>query len=377
MFQYNILDHFKMVRPQFTKQQRAYLVTEYARLNNVAHVLRRFRQQYPNVRCPARNTVYSNVLKYQREGTSCNLNKGRSGRLRTARNVENVVAVRQVLQHQGEHHRVSCRRNGLGMTSATFNRITRLDLRYHPYQMIKRHQLLAGDFARRLRFCQWLNGHAPRFLETLLIGDEAGFAMNGDVNTHNVRRYAARGNKPLDFVYEKSANRAKLTVWIGLIGNGTLVGPCFFRETVNGDRYLHLINNTVVPHLAAIRQYRRNGNGPFQRVWWAQDGAPAHRRRDVMDRLDELFGNRIIAFPRDVEWPPRSPDLTPLDFFLWGHLKAKVYTTQPRDIDDLQRRITAEVDVLRQDHGMIRRAVSAMRKRATICIERNGGHVED
>lgn len=28
-----------------------------------------------------------------------------------------------------------------------------------------------------------------------------------------------------------------------------------------------------------------------------------------------------------VMWPPRSPDLTPLDFFLWSELKNFVYDT--------------------------------------------------
>ena len=27
------------------------------------------------------------------------------------------------------------------------------------------------------------------------------------------------------------------------------------------------------------------------------------------------------------EWPARSPDLTPCDFFLWGWLKEQVYST--------------------------------------------------
>ncbi len=51
---------------------------------------------------------------------------------------ENIEAVRNVIQNQQQIHQlVSARRNGLGWSSATFNRITRLDLRFHLYQMIK------------------------------------------------------------------------------------------------------------------------------------------------------------------------------------------------------------------------------------------------
>ena len=40
----------------------------------------------------------------------------------------------------------------------------------------------------------------------------------------------------------------------------------------------------------------------------------------------------------DVEWPPRSPDSTPCDFFLWGHLKNEVYKTPPTDLQELRDR---------------------------------------
>ena len=73
-------------------------------------------------------------------------------------------------------------------------------------------------------------------------------------------------------------------------------------------------------------------NGTFLRVWWAQDGTPAHRRIVVMERLQQLFLDRIISLGRDHEWPPKSPDLTPLEFFVWGYLKSKVCLTQPANL---------------------------------------------
>ena len=103
----------------------------------------------------------------------------------------------------------------------------------------------------------------------------------------------------------------KLTVWVGLMGNGTVIGPIFFRQNIHGDDFLRLINEEVVPVLQHFPRYRGRRNDRFQRLWWLQDGGPCHRRRAVTDRLTELFGNRVIALNRAVEWPPRSPDLTP------------------------------------------------------------------
>jgi len=39
----------------------------------------------------------------------------------------------------------------------------------------------------------------------------------------------------------------------------------------------------------------------------------------VTERLSELFGDQIVSLNQQVEWPPRSPDLTPCDFFLGIH----------------------------------------------------------
>ena len=58
-------------------------------------------------------------------GTSLNRNKGNSGRIETGRSEENIEAVAQQLENNPH---VSSRRNGLGLPSASFNRITRLDL---------------------------------------------------------------------------------------------------------------------------------------------------------------------------------------------------------------------------------------------------------
>ena len=42
-----------------------------------------------------------------------------------------------------------------------------------------------------------------------------------------------------------------------------------------------------------------------------------------------------------VNWPPRSCDLTPLDYFLWGYVKADVYTDKPTSMDALEDNIDA------------------------------------
>ena len=136
-------------------------------------------------------------------------------------------------------------------------------------------------------------------------------------------------------------------------------------------------NEFVFPQLAEhLNNYYWNGR--FRGPWWIQDGAPAHRLIEVRDRLDEIFGNdRLVGLGHDVEWPPRSPDLTPCDFFLWGYLKDKVSMYPPQNIDALRQTIIlSEFTALRMQPGFIRNAVRDMHRRTTLCVARNGGHVK-
>lgn len=56
-------------------------------------------------------------------------------------------------------------------------------------------------------------------------------------------------------------------------------------------------------------------------IFQHDDGAPAHFAQDVRHYLDAGFRQWIGRGSRSVAWPPRSPDLTPLAFFLWGYIK--------------------------------------------------------
>ena len=57
--------------------------------------------------------------------------------------------------------------------------------------------------------------------------------------------------------------------------------------------------------------------------------------------LDATFPNRWIGRDGPTPWPPRSPDITPHDFYLWRYVKDKVFSTPVADITNLKARITA------------------------------------
>ncbi|GBM64382.1 hypothetical protein AVEN_101466-1 [Araneus ventricosus] len=69
---------------------------------------------------------------------------------------------------------------------------------------------------------------------------------------------------------------------------------------------------------------------------------PTRRRpsASVQQYIRDTFQQQVIGDGGCVEWPPRSPDLNPLDFFLWGYIKQRVYATSPPTLQELRNSIT-------------------------------------
>jgi hypothetical protein len=65
-----------------------------------------------------------------------------------------------------------------------------------------------------------------------------------------------------------------------------------------------------------------------------------------MRETESFFKDRIIS--KNL-WPPRSPDLTPADFFLWRLLKGKVYKNTPRTIQQPKDAICQEIQAINGD----------------------------
>ena len=107
----------------------------------------------------------------------------------------------------------------------------------------------------------------------------------------------------------------------------------------------------------------------FPHLVFQQDGAPAHYARDVRSFLDDSF-HYWLGRRGTYEWPARSPDLTPADFFLWGHLKDRVFRVRQRSVADLQTRITEEFNAIPQE--MIRAACQSLPERCQLCIDLDG-----
>ena len=122
--------------------------------------------------------------------------------------------------------------------------------------------------------------------------------------------------------------RFSLNVWCGMMGS-KIVGPVFYEGVLTGERYLNLLRNVLEDFLDDVNIADR------QQMFFQQDGAPPHNTGNVADLLNELFHHRWLATRGPLLWPPRSPDITPLNFFFWGFLKNEVYKKEYEDVNQL------------------------------------------
>ncbi|GFY15833.1 putative DD41D transposase [Trichonephila clavipes] len=202
--------------------------------------------------------------------------------------------------------------------------------------------LLKDTFGDRLISRFGLVNYPPRSCDLTPLDyflDEAHFWLNGYVNKQNCRIW--REANPQVYV-ETPLHPEKLTVWCALWAGG-IIGSYFIKNdedhnvTVNGDRYRAMITNIFIPE---------SNNHDVQELWFQQDGATCHTARATINLLKDTFGDRLISRFGLVNWPPRSCDLTPLDYFLWGYVKSLVYADKPQTLDHLEdsvRRVIADI----------------------------------
>ena len=96
----------------------------------------------------------------------------------------------------------------------------------------------------------------------------------------------------------------------------------------------------------------------------------------MRDYLNESFPNRWLGRGGPVIWPPRSRDLTPLDYYLWGHIKTLVYETKVESRAALRDRIFAAAEHIRNHPNNIGSTTHSLLMCAENCIAAGGGHFE-
>ena len=156
------------------------------------------------------------------------------------------------------------------------------------------------------------------------------------------------------------------------ISRRRVFGPFFFAEdTVTGRVYLNMLENWLMPQLA---------DEEVQGYIYQQDGTPPHWHKEVRAYLNEHLPVRWVGRATATDntfctWPPRSPDLTVRDFFLWGFVKDNVYNQPlPKTLPELRERINTAIENATQDR--LWRVWREWEYRLDICRVTHGAHIE-
>lgn len=353
---------------------------------NAAQAVRLYAERFPNRRLPHWKTFVKVDTRLRETGkhVMMSLSSNRSfifclgsfqpkrggvGRPRSARTVETEE---HVLQLVDEDPYTSVRKlsTACNTSKTTVRTILRNQL-LHPYHIQKVHTLLAADYPPRLEFARFFlekQRRNPNFISEVLFTDEAGFTRDGIINCHNLHIW--NDENPHAVVQTKHQERFIINVWMGLVGN-YLVGPYIIDGTLNGQKYLEFLQEHLNPLLEEVPLDTRNN------MWLMHDGAPPHFSRNVRNYLNNTFRDKWIGRSGPVSWPARSPDLTPMDFYVWGHMKALVYNTTINSTEELLNRIRTYSDYIRNDHETLFRVQQRCLANFRKCVEVEGGHIEN
>ena len=132
-------------------------------------------------------------------------------------------------------------------------------------------------------------------------------------------------------------------------------------------------NNTKV-----TKRHRAESIVPYghSMVRHPRTGAPPHFTRDVRGHLNRRFGQRWMGRGGPIPWPPRSPDLTPIDYFLWGRMKSMVYQSPVETEEELLARVMVAAQEINGAPGVMDRVYRNMIRRYNVCNDNGGRHIE-
>lgn len=327
---------------------------------------RRYLELYPNRRQPDKK-LFRNL--YNRLGETGSFRpKRNSGTTKTITVDEEEEVLIRVLEDPS----VSTRRLSLstGLSQSSVCRILKKE-KLRPYHYTPVQNLLQQDYLARQRFAQWLQDKLrdnDNFLSKILFTDEATFTRRGVFNWKN--NHLWNSENPRAVRERHFQHEFKINVWCGVIC-GFFIGPFELPSNLNGDSYLNFLEDQLYQLLDDLPLAVRYN------MWFMHDGAPPHYSCHVRQYLHEHFPQRWIGRGSEFPWPPRSPDLNPLDFSIWSQMKSIVYKRKINSVEELRQKIYEAANTIKNNKRMLFNIEKSLRKRIQKCIAVNGGHFEN
>lgn len=337
---------------------------------NATQAVRTYRQRYGETRrCPTNARIIVQAVQRIRENQPLVLLREGVPPREVAVSLE-----RRILEHFTQNPSCSLRRAArqFEVHHKTVLKILKKDKR-RPYKFCKVQALLPHDRPIRENYCRWILSKIaddPDFLYNVMWTDESTFTRNGIWNRQNLRYWSQQN--PHLFRESSHQYRFSLNVWAGIHRN-QIIGPVFIEGHLTATKFLDLLRGPISEYTDELSL------DIHQKLWYQLDGAPAHSVVSARELLTEMFGQQWIGRYGPRRWPARSPDLTPLDFFLWGFIKNEVYARDVNTIEELRSKIIDAFNKLKTmaaSTDVLRKVRNNIRRRYHMCIRANGGQFE-
>lgn len=346
----------------YSNEEYLEMVRAYARANNsVRGAINLYREMFPNRRVPTYYTMLS-VNQRLREFGQFTVPAHAQARGREPYAVRLEEAILEYFEQNPQASTRSAARHFDVSQWTVWNTLHREGLQPHLLRPVQK--LGLNDREPRVNFCRWFLENTDR---NILFTDEATFTKLGIFNVNNEHWWSH--SNPHVRRQDAYQHRFSVNVWAGVLNN-CLLGPYFIEGRLDGQSYLNILRSVVNDMLEDVPVIY------LQNLFYQHDGAPAHYQTQVREFLNNHFGSNWLGRGGPVPWPARSPDLTPLNFYLWGEVKQLVYATEYSDRNELKARIITAFDKVRSDRFILNRVKNNMRKRAELCISRGGDRFE-
>jgi transposase len=346
----------------FTPNQKALCVLWYAQTSSQVSVQRQYRAHYGRLtKTPSRQNIINWYKKFLNGGSVHRKKRTNTKWVINDEAIEHVIDTFINAPHSSA--RQMANRDEMP-SERSIRRILKI-AKFHPYKIQRFQELRPQDHEKRVLHAQnqLTVMQDDTFLNKLLFSDEAHFHLHGGVNKQDYRYWS---NVNPHWFREEPLHSPRITVWAA-IGREGVYGPFFFVNNVTGANYLDMLQHRFLPEIQQLPN--------FAQLIFMQDGAPPHWSTAVRNFLTVTFPNRWMGRGSpNLPWPPYSPDLTPMDFFLWGYIKSRVYTTPIENLAILRERIEKSFDELPIE--MVNNAIDSYKRRLARCIETNGKSVE-
>lgn len=350
----------------YTQEEKIQIIKWIYGGNSVADTINLFIAAFENRPIPSRGTISHIVHNFEQHGfvskCKCKRNVPRVNEEKEARNLMICASAEQDPSK-------SCRKiaDEIGINKSTVQEILRKN-GYRSYKICTTQQLFPEDRERRMVFCENVMERAngdDNFINRICFTDESSFALLGKHNS-SVVRFWSRENPHVRMDY-RTQYPQKLNVWAGIIGNN-VIGPFFIDGNLNGQRYLELLQNQIIPSLQQLPV-------DFQQIFYQQDGCPAHNTVAVQAYLNDTFPNRVISTRGTIPWPARSPDLSVNDFFFWGYIKEIIYKHERlSNLNELRQKIIDAFATVTPE--MLTNVRQSFYNRMGYCLATEGGLFE-